>query len=505
MVTSLSPGQRTAFDRVVGSLATTRVAAVSAVPGFGRTSVLRALHEKYGGALVGARDFLESLRGTHPIALEEMIHALILTTLADTDYVFVDDFHLVAQATALHQIYPRGQFLHSVISSVSSFAEAASKTIVFGVEGQTRRVLLPRVDVGMIPDFTADDFAHVCAAWLPGDTHERLDFRRIHRYAAKVNAHQLRRTCEAVAQTGEDVDTDRFVAHLGEHHLASNVRLAEVQDVDLTHLRGMEDMLEALEAGIVFPMEYAELAERLKLRPKRGVLIAGPPGTGKTTVGRALARRLRGKFFILDGTVISGGQDFYHRVQHIFALAKQNAPAIIFIDDSDVIFEASNETGFYRYLLTMLDGLESESPGQICVMMTAMDVGNMPPALVRSGRIELWLETRLPDATARAQILEDRCADLPAQLGAVDVEKLAGLTEGMSGADLRRMVEDGKLLYAYDLARELPTKAITDYMVVAMETVQANKQHYARAEARASKRSPSRPDHFFPGEGEGLA
>jgi SpoVK/Ycf46/Vps4 family AAA+-type ATPase len=283
------------------------------------------------------------------------------------------------------------------------------------------------------------------------------------------------------------------------------VRLAEVQDIDLTHLRGMDEVLEALEAGIVFPMEHAELADSLRLRPKRGVLIAGPPGTGKTTVGRALARRLRGKFFALDGTVISGGQDFYQRVQHLFALAKQNAPAVIFIDDSDVIFEANNETGFYRYLLTMLDGLESESPGQVCVMMTAMDVGNMPPALVRSGRIELWLETRLPDATARAQILTDRCAELPAQLGGVDVEKLSQLTDGMSGADLSRLVEDGKLFYAYDLARELPTKPITEYMVAAMETVQANKERYARAESRASsRRGPPRP-RFFDVEGEANA
>jgi hypothetical protein len=87
----------------------------------------------------------------------------------------------------------------------------------------------------------------------------------------------------------------------------------------------------------------------------------------------------------------------------------------------------------------------------------------------------------------------------------VDVGRLAGQTDGMSGADLGRMVEDGKLLYAYDLARELPTKPITDYMVVAMETVQANRQRYARVEARAAKRSSSRPFHFFPPESEGDA
>jgi len=125
---------------------------------------------------------------------------------------------------------------------------------------------------------------------------------------------------------------------------------------------------------------------------------------------------LKSKFFLIDGTIISGTQQFHPRIHQVFEAAKQNAPAIIFIDDSDVIFETGQETGLYRFLLTMLDGLESTSAGRICLMMTAMDVGNLPPALVRSGRIELWLETRLPDQSARAAILTDRCADLPAAI-----------------------------------------------------------------------------------------
>src|SRR5262249_9394405 len=156
----------------------------------------------------------------------------------------------------------------------------------------------------------------------------------------------------------------------------------------------------------------SELSEELNLKPKRGVLLAGPPGTGKTTIGRALAHRLKSKFFLLDGTVISGTPDFYRHIHHIFEAAKRNAPAILFVGASDVILETGHATGLYRYLLTMLDGLESTSAGRVCLMMTARDVGNLPPALVRSGRIELWLETRLPAATARAAILTDLCASL---------------------------------------------------------------------------------------------
>ena len=182
----------------------------------------------------------------------------------------------------------------------------------------------------------------------------------------------------------------------------------------------MDDVIAGLEANIVLPLENDELATELSLKPKRGVLLAGPPGTGKTTIGRALAHRLKSKFFLIDGTFISGTDHFYGRVHHVFEEAKRNAPSIIFIDDSDVIFESGEELGLYRYLLTMLDGLESETAGRVCVMMTAMDVSNLPPALVRSGRVELWLQTRLPDSEARANLMRKHLAGLP-PIGVVDL------------------------------------------------------------------------------------
>ncbi len=182
-------------------------------------------------------------------------------------------------------------------------------------------------------------------------------------------------------------------------------------------------------------------------------MLYGPPGTGKTTVGRALAHRLRGKFFLIDGTFIAGTNNFYDRVHQVFEAAKDNAPSVIFIDDADTIFEDGEERGLYRYLLTMLDGLESESAGRICVMMTAMNVGNLPAALTRSGRVELWLEMKLPDGEARTVILRQRIAELPDELQKVDLVALKSATEGFTGADLKRLIDDGKAIYAYNKAK----------------------------------------------------
>src|SRR4029453_18284322 len=121
------------------------------------------------------------------------------------------------------------------------------------------------------------------------------------------------------------------------------------------------------------------------------------------------------------------------RIQQVFEAAKDNAPSVIFIDDTDAIFEDGEEAWLYRYLLTMLDGLESERAGRICVMMTAMNVGNLPTALTRSGRIELWLEMKLPDAEAREQILTRHVAELPEEMGKGDMAPFISERESFWG------------------------------------------------------------------------
>src|SRR5262249_25041006 len=219
---------------------------------------------------------------------------------------------------------------------------------------------------------------------------------------------------------------------------------------------GIEDVKKSLEIDVINPLEHPDLAEKLGLEAKRGVLLYGPPGTGKTSIGRALAHRIRNKFFLIDGTVISGTRDFFQRIHNIFSAAKDNAPSVLFIDDSDLLFEDSDDTGLYRYLLTMLDGLESDGAARVTLLLTAMNLGSLPPALVRSGRVELWLKMDLPDATARAAILNDRLRRCPEPLRAVDSGALAERCDGLTGADLKRVVGDALNLFGYHVAQSVP-------------------------------------------------
>jgi ATP-dependent 26S proteasome regulatory subunit len=490
----LCPAQQRVFEGLSACLEVGNVFVVAGDTGMGKTTVLRQLHEKVGGAFLSMAEVLDATRQRHPLGMEEAFEQLVLESLRAHDCVIVDDLHLLNSVLSCCTFYPRQGFLNAPLTVLATYTAEAGKKLVFGDDGNTPGPIRQRAYTFGVREFTAADYAFLIRAHLE-DAADALNAEKIHRFAPRLNAHQLRSACHRL-RGREGLSTQDFIDYLRSQQMASNVDLGEVQDVDLHDLEGVEEVLETLEANIILPLENDDLAAEFSLKPKRGVLLAGPPGTGKTTVGRALAHRLKSKFFLLDGTIISGTRHFYGQIQQLFETAKQNAPSIIFIDDSDVIFESGEELGLYRYLLTMLDGLESASAGRVCVMMTAMDVSHLPPALIRSGRIELWLEMRPPDEAARARILRRQFAALPEAMAGPDVAGLVAATDGFTGADLKRLVEDGKNLLAYDRARGLPLRAATDYFLRAVDAVRANKERYAEAEQRARKQRPQRPVYF---------
>ena len=129
----------------------------------------------------------------------------------------------------------------------------------------------------------------------------------------------------------------------------------------------------------------------------------------------------------------------------------------------------------------MLDGLESASAGRVCVILTAMHAGSLPQAMLRSGRVELWLETRLPDEQARAAILGDKLAELPPPMGAADIWRLSSSSCGLTGADLKSVVDDAKLLFAHDRAHGKPPRQAEEYFLAAIESIRTNRRKYAKS------------------------
>lgn len=499
----LCPAQRAAFRKLLDGHAVANILCLNAGDGMGKTTLLRALHEVVGGQFLTIREFVEDMHGQHPLALEETFTRLLFDALASHDTVIVDDLHLITSVVNggyCSAAYPRSGYLNAGITAATAYTIHSGKRLICGAGGLTAEPLWHRGFTFGIEELTAEDYAFICRAYLTRSQAARLDYGRIFRFAPHLDVRQLELSCVWLrrAKWGDarGLDTERYIDFLRSNHMSSNVDLDEVQRVDLQDLKGVDAVIRSLEANIVLPLENDALSVELNLKPKRGVLLAGPPGTGKTTVGRALAHRLKSKFFLIDGTFISGTDRFYAEVGRIFEAAKENAPSVIFIDDSDVIFESGEESGLYRYLLTMLDGLESEEVGQVCVMLTAMDVGNLPPALMRSGRVELWLEMALPDGHARREILRDLASRLPEAFTPLDLTPLVEATEGFTGADLKRLMEDGKLLFGFDRQHGRPMQTPTEYFLAAVMTVLENRARYSAAAARTRQQHPSRPPWF---------
>lgn len=472
----LTPVQQKVFDELLIGLSLGGVCVLQGATGSGKTTILRKVQRSTGSGLITARQFMTLLAQRQPAALEETFLELIDESFQNAEIVLVDDLHLITSVMEGYE-YPRAHLLNTVLAALLEEVQWRRKSLLFAASGEyLPEPVRQRTYLWQIEEFTPQDYETICRFYL-GDAGD-LDYPKIHRFAPALNGHQLKNACVWM-RCEKEWDTDGFIEYLSSRHMTSNVDLEEVEEVDWQDLKGADELIAELEAKVALPFENDVLTAELKLKPKRGVLLAGPPGTGKTTIGRALARRLKGKFFLIDGTVVAGSNDFYEKVEKVFEEAKKNSPSVIFIDDADVIFEDAHK-GFYRYLLTMLDGLESASAQRVCVMMTAMEVSSLPPALLRSGRIELWLETRLPDEESRAVILRDKLAELPPPLSGIDVHSIARASQGLTGADLKAIVEDAKLLFAHDYARCKTTRPAHGYFLKAIATIRSRRASYGR-------------------------
>lgn len=453
------------------------VIALDCQNGLGRSTILRKIAQQYHAAFIRLADVFESIaRVEDPLKTEEGFLQLIRDAWNENDMLVIDDFdQIYTSLSPSCNDTARPQLLPIATDVLLKFLEDPARKLIIGFyhDWGLPLSITCRYRSVTLEEWTPEDFRHILLHY-GGHQLESVDFIQVYRFARKLNAYQLKQVCNYL--TDAPYSTESLLHLLETKTLISNVNTGEVLALKLSDIHGADDVIRQLEIDLITPMERPDLVHQLGIAPKRGILLYGPPGTGKTSIGRALAHRLKSKFFLIDGTVISGTSGFYDRIHDIFEKAKANAPCILFIDDSDLLFEQSEHYGLYRYLLTLLDGLESESNAAVTIFMTAMNVSSLPPALIRSGRIELWLEMQVPDLPAREKMLKTFLQDSFLKLNAAELTSLAKLTEGLTGADLKRIYTDGVNHYGYDVANQMTLRNGLAYLKDAVDKLLDNRK-----------------------------
>jgi cell division protease FtsH len=229
------------------------------------------------------------------------------------------------------------------------------------------------------------------------------------------------------------------------------------ETVTFADVAGIDEAKQELTEIVDFlrdPEKYRRLGGRIP----RGVLLSGPPGTGKTLLARAVAGEAGAPFFSMSASefveaIVGVGAS---RVRDLFRQAKQESPAIVFIDELDAVGRARSTAGGYgggsdereqtlNQILTEMDGFDSSTNVIVIGATNRIDV--LDHALLRPGRFDRRVVVQAPDREGRRLILEVHTVRVPLALD-VDLERIAATTPGMVGADLANLVNEAALLAA---------------------------------------------------------
>ncbi len=245
--------------------------------------------------------------------------------------------------------------------------------------------------------------------------------------------------------------------------------LAEAPKTTFDDVAGAEEAKEELEEIVEF-LKSPERFHRMGARIPRGVLLVGPPGSGKTHIARAVAGEARVPF------ITASGSDFVEmfvgvgaaRVRDLFETAKKNAPCIIFIDEIDAVGRKrgsgmgggnDEREQTLNQLLVEMDGFDKETSVIVMAATNRPDV--LDPALLRPGRFDRQVAIDAPDVRGREQILRIHAVGKPLAED-VDLAVVARRTPGFVGADLENLLNEAALLAARERRRKITMKDLEE-------------------------------------------
>ncbi len=261
----------------------------------------------------------------------------------------------------------------------------------------------------------------------------------------------------------------------------------DVPKVSYDDIGGLGDAVRQVREMIELPLKHPELFKRLGVEAPKGVLLHGPPGTGKTMLAKAVAGETSSNFISIGGPEIVS--KFYGesegKLREIFKDAEENAPSIIFIDEIDSIApkrgdtQGEEERRIVAQLLSLMDGLNAR--GRVVVIGATNRPNSIDEALRRPGRFDREIEIGVPDRNGRLEILQIHTRGMPLDSD-VNLDLLADKTHGYVGADIAALCREAAMAALRrvlpDVNSEddtIPTEVLNSINVTAADFIEAMK------------------------------
>lgn len=224
----------------------------------------------------------------------------------------------------------------------------------------------------------------------------------------------------------------------------------QLDGVGYDDVGGCRKQMAQIREMIELPLRHPTLFKTLGVKPPRGVLLYGPPGSGKTLIARAVANETGAFFFLINGPEIMSKMagEAESNLRKAFEEAEKNSPAIIFIDELDSIAPKRDKTGgevekrVVSQMLTLMDGLKGR--GSVIVIAATNRPNSIDPALRRFGRFDREIDIGVPDEIGRMEILRIHTKNMKLAED-VDLAQVAKESHGYVGADMAALCTEAAL------------------------------------------------------------